>query len=71
MKGYRSDFDILVIVNESRSARFESWDRATDRLNREPTIGIPVGLIVHSGREVNNARAMHRIGFGSRASQPP
>ena len=55
MKGYRSDFDILVIVNESRFAGFEYWDRATDRLNREPTIGVPVGLIVHSGREVNNA----------------
>ncbi|UXN68012.1 nucleotidyltransferase and HEPN domain-containing protein (plasmid) [Devosia neptuniae] len=55
MKGYRSDFDILVIVNESRFAGFEYWDRATDRLNREPTIGAPVGLIVHSGREVNNA----------------
>ncbi len=55
MKGYRSDFDILVIVNESRFAGFEYWDRATDRLNREPSIGAPVGLIVHSGREVNNA----------------
>jgi uncharacterized protein len=55
MKGYRSDFDILVIVNESRFAGFEYWDRATDRLNREPSIGGPVGLIVHSGREVNNA----------------
>jgi len=55
MKGYRSDYDILVIVNESRFAGFEYWDRATDRLNREPTIGVPVGLIVHSGREVNNA----------------
>jgi predicted nucleotidyltransferase len=55
MKGYRSDFDVLVIVNESRFAGFEYWDRATDRLNREPLIGAPVGLIVHSGREVNNA----------------
>lgn len=55
MKGYRSDFDVLVIVNESRFAEFEYWDRATDRLNRDPSIGAPVGLIVHSGREVNNA----------------
>lgn len=55
MKGYRSDFDVLVIVNESRFAGYEYWDRATDRLNREPLIGVPVGLIVHSGREVNNA----------------
>jgi predicted nucleotidyltransferase/HEPN domain-containing protein len=55
MKGYRSDFDVLVIVNESRFAGFEYWDRATDRLNRDPSIGTPVGLIVHSGREVNNA----------------
>ncbi|MFK4808669.1 nucleotidyltransferase and HEPN domain-containing protein [Devosia sp. ZW T5_3] len=55
MKGYRSDFDVLVIVNESRFAGFEYWDRATDRLNRDAAIGVPVGLIVHSGREVNNA----------------
>lgn len=55
MKGYRSDFDVLVLVNESRFADYKYWDRATDRLNREPLIGAPVGLIVHSGREVNNA----------------
>lgn len=55
MKGYRSDFDVLVIVNESRFAGFEYWDRATDRLNREPAIDAPVGVIVHSGRDVNNA----------------
>ena len=54
MKGYRSDYDILVIVNERRFAEYSYWDRATDRLNRDPGIGVPVGLIVHSGREVNN-----------------
>lgn len=55
MKGYRSDYDILVIVNESRFTGFEYWDRATERLNRDVAVGAPVGLIVHSGREVNNA----------------
>jgi uncharacterized protein len=54
MKGYRSDYDILVIVNERRFADYSYWDRATDRLNRDPAIGVPVGLITHSAREVNN-----------------
>ncbi|SDG88038.1 nucleotidyltransferase and HEPN domain-containing protein [Pelagibacterium luteolum] len=54
MKGYRSDYDILVIVNERRFADYSYWDRATDRLNRDPDVGVPVGLIVHSAREVNN-----------------
>lgn len=55
MKGYRSDFDVLVIVNESRFADYRYWDRATDRLNRDPVVSVPVGMIVHSGRDVNNA----------------
>ncbi|WMT92649.1 nucleotidyltransferase and HEPN domain-containing protein [Pelagibacterium sp. H642] len=54
MKGYRSDYDILVIVNERRFAEYEFWDRATDHLNRDPLIGVPVGVIVHSARDVNN-----------------
>lgn len=54
MKGYRSDYDILVIVNERRFAEYEFWDRATDHLNRDPLIGVPVGVIVHSARDMNN-----------------
>src|SRR5690554_1766086 len=54
MKGYRSDYDILVVVNERRFADYSYWDRATDRLNRDPAVGVPVGVIIHSAREVNN-----------------
>src|SRR5690554_6184763 len=54
MKGYRSDYDILVIVNERRFADYSYWDRATDRLNRDPDVGVPVGVVIHSAREVNN-----------------
>jgi len=34
MKGYRSDYDILVIVNSKKLAEPEYWDKATDRLTR-------------------------------------
>ena len=54
MKGYRSDYDILVIVNSKKLAEPEYWDKATDRLMWDKGISTPVGLIVHGAREVNN-----------------
>ncbi|PDT81742.1 nucleotidyltransferase and HEPN domain-containing protein [Sinorhizobium sp. BJ1] len=54
MKGYRSDYDILVIVNSKKLAEPEHWDKATDRLMWDKGISTPVGLIVHGAREVNN-----------------
>ncbi|MGK9264995.1 nucleotidyltransferase and HEPN domain-containing protein [Sinorhizobium meliloti] len=54
MKGYRSDYDILVIVNTRKLAQPEYWDRATDRLLWDKEVSTPVGLIVHGRREVNN-----------------
>ncbi|ACP21768.1 putative nucleotidyltransferase protein (plasmid) [Sinorhizobium fredii NGR234] len=54
MKGYRSDYDILVIVNSKRLAEREYWDKATDRLMWDKGVSTPVGLIVHGAREVNN-----------------
>ncbi len=54
MKGYRSDYDILVIVNAKKLAEPEYWDKATDRLIWDKGVSTPVGLIVHGAREVNN-----------------
>jgi predicted nucleotidyltransferase/HEPN domain-containing protein len=54
MKGYRSDYDILVIVNTRKLAQPEYWDKATDRLLWDKEVSTPVGLIVHGRREVNN-----------------
>ena len=54
MKGYRSDFDLLVIVNNNKLCDFaEYWHKAADRLIREAAIKTPVSFIVHSRREVN------------------
>ncbi len=55
MKGYRSDYDILVIVNTGKLADRQYWDKAEDRLLWEPAVKTPVGLIVHGLREVNKA----------------
>ncbi|WP_085026801.1 nucleotidyltransferase and HEPN domain-containing protein [Ensifer aridi] len=54
MKGYRSDYDILVIVNSKKLAEPEYWGKATDRLMWDKGVSTPVGLIVHGAREVNN-----------------
>ncbi|ACP22411.1 putative nucleotidyltransferase protein (plasmid) [Sinorhizobium fredii NGR234] len=54
MKGYRSDYDILVIVNSKKLAEPEYWDKATDRLMWDKAISTPVSPIVHGAREVNN-----------------
>ncbi|PDS99278.1 nucleotidyltransferase [Rhizobium sp. S9] len=54
MKGYRSDFDLLIIVNNRKLCEFaEYWHKAADRLIHEKSIETPVSFIVHSRREVN------------------
>jgi uncharacterized protein len=56
MKGYRSDYDILVIVNNRKLTEFARfWYKAADRLLHDAGIRTPVGFIVHSRREVNTA----------------
>lgn len=53
-KGYRSDFDLLVVVNNRKLTDFAGyWQTAADRLMRE--VSTPVSFIVHSRREVNTA----------------
>jgi predicted nucleotidyltransferase len=55
--GYKSDYDILVVVNDERLTDFEYWSAADDRLMRELTIAkrlsAPASFIVHSISDVN------------------
>jgi predicted nucleotidyltransferase/HEPN domain-containing protein len=67
-KGYQSDFDLLVIVNNDKlTDRIEFWATAEDRLNRElaitKTLRTPVNFIVHTLAEVNDGLAHGRYFF--------
>ena len=67
-KGYQSDFDLLIIVNDERlTNRVEYWAKAEERLNRELSITkslkTPVNFIVHSLHEVNDGLAHGRFFF--------
>lgn len=55
MKGYRSDYDLLIVVNNRKLADFAYWYKAKDRLDRDRGVNTPTNLIVHSRREVNTA----------------
>src|SRR3546814_417605 len=50
--GYKSDYDILIVVNDERLTDFEFWSAADDRLMRDVTIhkslSAPVNFIAHS-----------------------
>jgi predicted nucleotidyltransferase/HEPN domain-containing protein len=67
-KGYQSDFDLLVIVNQKElTDRVAYWEKADERLNRERaitrTLKTPVNFIVHSLQEVNDGLAHGRFFF--------
>jgi len=67
-KGYRSDFDLLIIVNDKRLAdRVAYWLKLEDRLNREfgitQALKTPVNFIVHTLQEVNDGLAHGRYFF--------
>ncbi|MGC6401604.1 HEPN domain-containing protein [Sphingomonas sp. FW199] len=67
-KGYKSDFDLLVIVNDKRlTDRVTYWLKLEDRLNRElgitRTLSTPVNFIVHTLQEVNDGLAHGRYFF--------
>jgi predicted nucleotidyltransferase/HEPN domain-containing protein len=67
-KGYQSDFDLLIIVNDKRlTDRVEYWAKAEDRLIRElsitKTLRTPVNFIVHTLGEVNDGLAHGRYFF--------
>ncbi|TCR80890.1 nucleotidyltransferase and HEPN domain-containing protein [Rhizobium sp. BK376] len=52
-KGYRSDYDILIIVNTKKLTDPEYWDATRSRLMHSG-LKTPVGIIVHSRREVGD-----------------
>lgn len=67
-KGYQSDYDILIIVNDKRlTDRVTYWLALEDRLNRDlaitKTLKTPVNFIVHSLQEVNDGLAHGRFFF--------
>ncbi|WP_375196526.1 HEPN domain-containing protein [Sphingobium sp.] len=67
-KGYKSDYDLLVIVNDKRlTDRVKYWAKVDDRLMREygiaGTIKTPVNFIVHTLGEVNDGLAHGRYFF--------
>jgi len=67
-KGYQSDYDLLIIVNDKRlTDRVEYWAKLDDRLIRElmmtKSVRTPVNFIVHSTDEVNRGLAEGRYFF--------
>lgn len=67
-KGYQSDYDLLIIVNDKRLVdRVKYWAKLDDRLMREygvtGTLKTPVNFIVHTLQEVNDGLAHGRYFF--------
>jgi predicted nucleotidyltransferase/HEPN domain-containing protein len=67
-KGYQSDYDLLIIVNDKRlTDRVEYWSKLDDRLIRELTVTrtlrTPVNFIVHSADEVGRGLSEGRYFF--------
>ncbi|MGQ0277516.1 HEPN domain-containing protein [Sphingopyxis sp. Q841] len=67
-KGYRSDFDLLIIVSDKRlTDKVDVWSKLDDRFAREllidQTLKTPVNFIVHTLQEVNDGLAHGRYFF--------
>lgn len=67
-KGYQSDYDLLIIVNDKRlTDRVKYWSKLDERLMREygvtGTLHTPVNFIVHTLQEVNDGLAHGRYFF--------
>lgn len=67
-KGYKSDYDLLIVVNDKRlTDRVKYWAKVDDRLMREygiaGSIKTPVNFIVHTLGEVNDGLAHGRYFF--------
>jgi predicted nucleotidyltransferase/HEPN domain-containing protein len=67
-KGYKSDFDLLIIVNHAKlTDRVEFWASAEEQVNRELAVTgnlkTPVNFIVHTLQEVNDGLAHGRYFF--------
>ena len=72
--GYKSDYDILVVVNDARlTDPVEYWATADDRLMRDVTINkalsAPVNFIVHDLADVNSQLSHGRPFFADIAAQ--
>ncbi len=66
--GYKSDYDILVVVNDAKlTDPVEYWGKADDRLMRDATINealsAPVNFIVHDLSDLNGQLAHGRPFF--------
>ena len=67
-KGYQSDYDLLIVVNDKRLIdRVEYWSKLDERLIRElsvtKTLRTPVNFIVHTLQEVNDGLSQGRYFF--------
>ena len=66
-KGYLSDYDLLIIVNQRDLAEREQWVDADERLTTDlvvnKTLHTPVNFIVHSLQQVNDGLAHGRFFF--------
>ncbi|MDF7775694.1 HEPN domain-containing protein [Sphingomonas sp. AOB5] len=72
--GYKSDYDILVVVNDTKlTDPIEYWGKADDRLMRDATINealsAPVNFIVHDLADVNDQLTHGRPFFVDIAQQ--
>lgn len=66
--GYRSDYDLLVVVNyETFGEQYESWEKAAELFLQELTItrrlSAPVNFIVHTYQDLNDQLAHGRPFF--------
>ena len=61
--GYKSDYDILVIVSAKFLADFQYWDAAEDRLLFDPAIKHEVQLIIEPLERVNDELAKGQYFF--------
>lgn len=73
-KGYKSDYDLLIIVNQKDlTDRVQYWENTDERLMRElaitQTLKTPVNFIVHTLQEVNDGLAHGRYFFMDVASE--
>lgn len=63
-KGYQSDFDLLIIVNEDRLTDMATyWYKAEDRIIADAGLKTPVSLIAHTMSDVNDKLAKGQYFF--------
>ncbi|MEC3948135.1 nucleotidyltransferase domain-containing protein [Sphingobium sp. HWE2-09] len=66
-KGYVSDYDLLIIVNQQDLADLDLWHNAEERLIRESQVTkvlrTPTNFMVHTLKEVNDGLAQGRFVF--------